>query len=122
MAENILNPDTTSIAKTIYDLNEFNNVVDTSFSELVVTTNPNDVNVQPDLNVDQFFVEYDNLYYQIPPTGSTQSHLELAGRSLEAVGISLDDLQSELNSLREENVDLKNQILVLSQTNLGTLI
>jgi len=107
MDENLIIPDSTSIAKTIYDLNEFNNVVDTSFSELAVTTNPDDVNVQPDLNVDQFFVEYDNLYYQIPPTGSVQSHLELAGRSLEAVGISLDDL--------------KNQIIVLSQTNLGTL-
>jgi hypothetical protein len=121
MDENLIIPDSTSIAKTIYDLNEFNNVVDTSFSELAVTTNPDDVNVQPDLNVDQFFIEYDNLYYQIPPTGSVQSHLELAGRSLEAVGISLDDLQSEIEILRTENIDLKNQILVLSQTNLGTL-
>jgi hypothetical protein len=121
MDENLIIPDSTSIAKTIYDLNEFNNVVDTSFSELAVTTNPDDVNVQPDLNVDQFFVEYDNLYYQIPPTGSVQSHLELAGRSLEAVGISLDDLQSEIEILRTENIDLKNQIIVLSQTNLGTL-
>lgn len=121
MDENLIIPDSTSIAKTIYDLNEFNNVVDTSFSELAVTTNPDDVNVQPDLNVDQFFIEYDNLYYQIPPTGSFQSHLELAGRSLEAVGISLDDLQSEIEILRTENIDLKNQILVLSQTNLGTL-
>jgi hypothetical protein len=119
MADNIY--DSTSIQKTIYNLTEFNNVVDTKFSELVVTTDPDTVNVQPDLDIDQFFAEYDNLYYQIPPTGSNQSHLELATRSLEAVGISLDDLQNEIEILRVENVDLKNQILISSQINTGTL-
>lgn len=111
----------TDITKVIYNAEEFNNVVDTSFSELVVVTNPNNINTKPDLNVDEFFAEYDSLYFQIPPTGSVQSHIELATRSLEAVGISLDDLQNEIEILRAENIDLKNQILISSQINTGTL-
>lgn len=109
------------MVKTIYNTEEFNNAVDTNFSELVVVTNPNTLDVKPDLNIDEFFTEYDNLYFQIPPTGSVQSHLELATRSLEAVGISLEDLQTEIETLRAENVDLKNQILISSQINTGTL-
>lgn len=120
MEDNLLY-NSTDIQKTIYNLTEFNNIVDTKFSELVVTTDPDTVNVQPDLDIDQFFAEYDNLYYQIPVTGSNQSHLDLATRSLEAVGISLEDLQTEIETLRAENIDLRNQILISSQINTGTL-
>ncbi len=62
------------------------------------------------------------LFFDIPPTGSENSHLTLATRSLEYIGLSLDDLQNEISLLREENIDLKNQILLASQIELGTQI
>lgn len=108
------------IQKTIYGLQSFNNVVDTDFSELI--SSGQTANVPTGLSVSQFFSEYDLIFYEIPPTGSDESHLALATRSLEYVGISLDDLQSEITTLREENIELKNQLLIASQIEKGTLI
>lgn len=108
------------LQKTIYSLQEFNNIVNTDFSQLTkpAKTTP----VTPDMTVDQFFNEYDILFYEIPKDGSENSHLGLATRSLEYLGISLEDLQSEINELREENVNLQNQILLTSQINIGTQV
>jgi len=110
------------LQKTIYSLNGFNNVVDTSFSQLA-KTNTNVATITTlDKTVSQFFQEYDSLFFEIPPTGSDQSHLGLATRSLEYLGLSLETLQNEIDTLREENVNLKNQILLTSQINTGTQI
>jgi hypothetical protein len=108
-----------TIQKTIYSLNSFNNVVDTNFSQLAKTAAPTPVTTL-DKTVNQFFQEYDLLFFEIPPTGSDQSHLGLATRSLEYLGLSLDNLQNEIDILREENVNLKNQIVLASQINTGT--
>jgi hypothetical protein len=110
------------LQKTIYSLNGFNNVVDTNFSQLAKTAITKGIITTPDKTVSQFFQEYDSLFFEIPPTGSDQSHLGLATRSLEYLGLSLDTLQSEIDTLREENVNLKNQIVLTSQINTGTQI
>jgi hypothetical protein len=110
------------LQKTIYSLNGFNNVVDTSFSQLAKTSVTKGTINTPDKTVSQFFQEYDSLFFEIPPTGSDQSHLGLATRSLEYLGLSLETLQSEIDTLREENVNLKNQIVLTSQINTGTQI
>ena len=109
----------TALKKTIYSLKTFNDVVDTSFSQLVVPS-LNEKPVQPDMTVPQFFNEYDILFYSIPLSGSDDSHLALATRSLEYLDISLEDLQNEITDLREENINLKNQIILTDQINLGT--
>ena len=110
------------LQKTIYSLNNFNNVVDTSFSQLAKTSTTAGNITTSDKTVSQFFQEYDSLFFEIPPTGSDESHLGLATRSLEYLGLSLDTLQSEIDILREENVNLKNQILLTSEINSGTQI
>jgi hypothetical protein len=113
--------ETSKIQKTIYSLDGFNNVVDTSFSQLVkplVKEKP----ITPDMTVTQFFNEYNVLFYDIPLSGSDESHLGLATRSLEYLGLSIEDLQTEISNLREENIDLKNQILVSAQINIGTQV
>lgn len=101
------------IQKTIYSLSNFNNIINTNFTQLVNTKK--DTNLQPDMTVAEFFSEYDVLFYEIPLSGSDQSHLSLATRSLEYLGLSLDDLQTEINNLREENINLKNQLLLTSE-------
>jgi hypothetical protein len=108
------------IQKTIYGLSSFNNLVNTSFSEL--TKPPKEVPVPPGTTIDKFFSDYDLLFYDIPLEGSDSSHLALASKSLEYLGISLEDLQNEINELREENISLKNQILLSSQINIGTQV
>jgi len=111
------------LQKTIYSLNSFNNVVDTNFSQLAKTSTPIGASTTTlDKTVNQFFQEYDSLFFEIPPTGSDESHLGLATRSLEYLGLSLETLQKEIDDLREENVNLKNQIILTSEINTGTQI
>jgi hypothetical protein len=111
------------IEKTIYSLQDFNNAVDTNFKQLI-RTQPTTVN--PPESIDQsitdFFEQYNALFFDIPLSGSDESHLELATRSLEYLGVSLDDLTTEISNLREENIELKNQILLSSQIDVGTQI
>jgi len=108
------------IEKTIYGLGDFNNVVDVSFKQLFKSTEDNPI--EPEINVDEFFNQYDVLFYSIPLSGSDNSHLALATRSLDYLGISLEDLQNEIAILREENINIKNQIILLSEIDTGTLI
>jgi hypothetical protein len=108
------------VQKTIYSLSDFNNVVNTSFTQLVKPTK--DTQIQPDMSVPEFFNEYDILFYDIPPSGSDESHLALATRSLDYIGLSLEDLQLEIDTLREENINLKNQLLLASEIEIGTQV
>lgn len=108
------------IQKTIYSLQSFNNVVNTQFSQLAQSRN--DTPADPEKNIDDFFEQYNILFYDIPLSGSDESHLGLATRSLEYLGVSLEDLTTEISNLRQENVDLKNQILLVSQIDTGSLI
>lgn len=108
------------IQKTIYSLQSFNNVVNTQFSQLF--TPAKEIPINTDKTVSEFFNEYDVLFYDIPLSGSEDSHLGLATRSLEYLGMSLEDLQTEITELREENINLKNQILLASEINIGTQI
>ena len=107
------------VQKVIYSLQEFNNVVNTQFSQLAKPITEQQVDL--DKTVAEFFDDYNTLFYDIPLSGSDESHLGLATRSLEYLDISLEDLQTEIDTLREENIDLKNQILS-SQINIGTQI
>lgn len=102
------------IKRKIYGKNTFTNVVDPSFTELV----PQDgaVDTTPEADVTSFFNNYDTLFFDIPPSGSDQSHLELVRRSGEYIGINIDDLREEIANLREENVSLKNQLITKINT------
>jgi hypothetical protein len=108
-----------NIQKTIYGLQSFNNVVNTNFSQLVKPLSAN--TVEKTFSVNDFFNEYNNLFLDIPLSGSDNSHLGLATRSLEFTGLSLDDLQNEINNLRQENVELKSQIIQITNTTPGEL-
>lgn len=111
------------IQKTIYNLQGFNNIVDTNFNQLARTKPITSENIGSiEENIQDFFEQYNSLFYEIPPSGSDNSHLGLATKSLEYLGISLDDLTTEISNLREENIELKNQILLSSQINIGTQV
>jgi hypothetical protein len=105
------------IKRKIYGKNTFTNVIDVSFKQLV----PQDGNPAEDeavnVTVPTFFDNYDTLFYDIPPSGSENTHIEIVRRSGEYIGISIEDLQEEIANLREENVSLKNQIFTLTTPN-----
>jgi len=93
--------------KTIYS-KDINKVVDTGFNAYI---NPNTTAevVSSIPTVDEFFDNYNTLFYEIPLTGSN-SHSELIERSSEYVGLDLNLLLQQLNQLQEQNRLLQEQI------------
>jgi hypothetical protein len=104
--------ETVSITRKIFGKNSFTTVVDTSISQLI----PVDTTklLSQTQQVSAFFDTYNSIFYDIPTTGSVGTHLELVNRSSEYLGISYQDLLTELTTTRQENVALKNQIFVLT--------
>jgi len=106
---------TVDVKRKIYGISTFKNVVDVNFNQLVPKDAP--VVVTKPTNVDDFFKSYDELFYDIPAVGDTNSHLELINRSSDYIGVSLAELEEEIKTLRQENVSLKNQLATLTTNN-----
>lgn len=100
-----------NLRKQVYPKNEVNNVIDTNFTEFTLPTPQTAVTA----SVDEFFNQYQTLFYQIPKFGEVNSHEYLVKTSGEYIGSNLptnDTIQAlidEINQLRQENIDLQNQ-------------
>ena len=104
------------LSKKLYDKSAYLNTINTQFTELVSIISED----TPSLTVEEFFEAYNELFYEIPIEGETNSHEYLIKQSTEYVGsqIITDDIQAlldEITSLREEN-------LVLQQTLVDTTL
>ena len=112
-----------TLTKQVYDKNQYQKVIDTSFTQLVQPT-ASTGSALP--TVDQFFDFYNQLFFDIPKFGETNSHEYLIKTSQEYVGTSNvvnDEIQAlidEITELRQENLDLQQQLLTIVQnTNNG---
>jgi hypothetical protein len=103
-----------TLSKVIYDKSQYQKVIDTSFTQLVqpqVTSSITQISVQ------QFFQYYQELFFIIPKFGDINSHEYLIKTSSEYIGstnINDDLIQAlidETNQLRQENIDLQQQLL-----------
>jgi len=99
------------IKKTVYNSIEFQKVLPTSF-----TTFTQPVTEQDLLTVEEFFSLYEKLYYEIDVTGETNSHEYLVQKSSELLDFekTSEDIQpllDEIAQLREQNLQLNQQIL-----------
>lgn len=100
------------VKRKIFGKTSFTNVVDTSFKQLIP---PQATPVLSNtVAVTDFFSNYDAIFYDIPASGSSNSHLELVNRSSAYLGISYADLLEELRVTRNDNASLKNQLFVLT--------
>lgn len=105
-----------NLNKESYDKNQYQRVIDTSFTQLVQppTSTPESI---PSISVAEFFSNYQEIFFQIPKLGETNSHEYLIKTSQEYVGstnIQDDTIQAlidEINQLRQENFDLQQQII-----------
>jgi|TARA_R110000824_G_scaffold76113_1_gene192955 hypothetical protein len=103
-----------NLNKNVFNKADFLKTVDTSFTQLVPPT-PVEI---PVMNVDEFFAEYDRLFYEIPKEGATNSHLYLVETSgeyinYEKINAEIQALLDEIASLRQELLDLNNDKLDL---------
>jgi hypothetical protein len=92
--------------KLIYS-NEITKVTNTTFD--VYTPPVDDLPVETIPTVDEFFNNYDVLFYEIPKTGDN-SHETLINRSSEYIGLNLQSLYNQLKELQIQNELLQQQI------------
>ena len=113
-----------TLQKQVYDKNQYQKVIDTSFTQLVQPVTTPTGSTLP--TVDQFFTYYNQLFFDIPKFGEVNSHEYLIQTSQEYIGpsnIINDEIQAlidEVTELRQENLELQQQLLTIVQnTNNG---
>jgi len=103
------------LTKQVYDKNQYQKVIDTSFTQLVQPATDSTGSALPTVN--QFFDYYNQLFFDIPKFGEINSHEYLIKTSTEYIGASSvisDEIQAlinEVTELRQENLDLQQQLL-----------
>ncbi len=107
--------DKVNLNKTVFGKREYNKVIDTSFSQLTLKSTPPPF-LSADVSIEQFFKMYNDLFYDIPEFGETNSHEYLIKQSSAYIGFQQEneDIQAlldEIASLRQENLDLLRQQL-----------
>jgi hypothetical protein len=105
-----------TLFKQIYDKNQYEKVIDTSFTQLGVIS-PTSSIVAPTISVAEFFQNYQELFFSIPKFGESESHEYLIKTSTDYIGTSaitdttVQALIDEITQLRQENLDLQQQLL-----------
>ena len=97
--------------KQIYGKVSYPTVVDTEFTELVSVEEVEDFELP--MSNEEFFEEYDNLFYSLPKKGAFNSHESLVKRSSEYLGVTSDAPQTK--ALLEEINDLRIRLLQAQQ-------
>mgnify|MGYP006074066649 CR=1 FL=1 len=103
-----------NLNKQVFDKQAFDNTIDTSFSELTTSTQLVTSSSAP--TVEQFFLDYQNLFYTIPKFGDANSHEYLVINSQAYIGTIggnddlIDALIAEVTELRNENNSLQQEI------------
>lgn len=99
------------LQKTVYEKGNVDKVIDRTFS-----TFAQPVPVEDLPTVEEFFELYEQLYYEIPIEGVTQSHQYLVQRSSELLNFEkdTDDIQpllDEIAILREQILEYQQQLI-----------
>ena len=112
-----------NLNRQVFNKQKFNDTVDTTFSELGVQEQ--DLNFF-DLNlatVDDFFILYNKLFFEIPKEGAINSHTFLVKESGDYIGSQqineeIQALLQEISDIREENLELrKDNIKLITDNN-----
>jgi hypothetical protein len=94
------------IEKQVFDKNQFGKVIDTEFSQLL---NQQTEVPTPTFTLEDFFTLYDQLFYQIPKEGDTDSHRYILQREADYLGVIID--QDDIQALLDEITALRQQVL-----------
>lgn len=105
-------------SRTLFNPEQYKKTINTQFTQLTLTGGLNTSSVSLP-NLDEFFTQYNNLFYNIPISGSINSHEYLVQQSAAYIGIDLSpdnvqDLIDEITELRQENLELQQQIQEIS--------
>lgn len=109
-----------NLTKKVFDKRQYEKVIPTEFTQLL-TAPPSNIITTPSITVSEFFNYYNQLFYNIPIAGDTNSHEYLIKQSSSYVGSAqandeIEALLSEIESLRADNLELNSQILNIQTT------
>jgi hypothetical protein len=105
-----------SLNKQVFAKNQYERVIDTSFTQLVEPTPILPTSI-PSISVAEFFNNYQDIFFQIPKFGNINSHEYLIKTSQAYLGENQADndtiqaLIDEVTQLRQENLDLQQQLI-----------
>lgn len=112
-----MNKQVIDFSRQVFNKQKFKNTVDTEFSQLIEVPDETffDVNLA---TVQDFFIIYENLFFDIPKLGNVNSHEFLIKESTEYTGLqelneTIQALLDEITELREENLEIRKQNLSL---------
>lgn len=110
--------ETINLTKKVYAKNQYERVIDTKFSQLA-TTPTIDTQEISTISVSEFFQYYNQLFFEIPKEGESNSHEYLIKTSSEYLNSTLinEDIQAlldEINILQQQNLELNRQLIELS--------
>jgi hypothetical protein len=109
MAENI------RIEKEVFDKNNYSRVINTRFSQFLIDAEEAET---PVFTIEDFFELYEQLFYQIPKEGDTNSHRYILEKEAEYLGVIIN--QDDIQALLDEITSLRQQLLD-TQTTLNEL-
>ena len=100
-----------SVQKTVFNKDTYGRVIDTQFRQLI---NQDVVDETPSFTIDDFFQLYEDLFYQIPREGDTNSHRYILQKEADYLGVSIS--QDDVQALLDEITLLRQQVLETQQT------
>jgi hypothetical protein len=114
-----------NLRRQVYAKSAFDNVISTDFTQLTPVTP--EVPQTQSIDINEFFVQYNNIFYDIPKFGETNSHEYLVKTSGQYINSTqtnetVEALIEEINQLRQENADLQNQQIQGDLTSVGQSI
>lgn len=113
---------TVNLSTQVFEKQQYRQVIDTSFSELTIGGTAATATTTSIPPVQEFFDTYGQIFYEIPKTGETNSHQYLVNQSSAYIGGEKTNeeivaLLAEITSLREENLQLQQQLLDIQTPN-----
>lgn len=108
--------ETVNIEVVGYNRPELSRTVDIQFSELITQPTATQLQPTPLPTIAEFFQYYQDLFFQIPKFGETNSHEYLVNTSGDYIqGAQVNQeilaLQQEITQLRQENLQLQQNLV-----------
>jgi len=95
------------LRREVFNKDQYKQVIDTNFSQLGVISVS--ASAEDTISVEEFFGNYNSIFYDIPPNGETNSHEFLVRESGQY--INFDQIADEILALQEEIAGLRKELL-----------
>jgi len=115
--------------KKSFNKYQYEKVINTKFSQLAISVSEVSSTpiISPPTVINDFFLKYNQLFFDIPKTGTTNSHEYLIKTSTEYIDYKVVNdeilaLIEEINSLQRQNLELNQKLIDIQLKTVNNLI